>query len=176
LVLIVFRFNLLSGNLPVLIELIRFFLVIVLVTLLVFSAVFDIKYLILPDFATIMLIIISSLGVLFDEPNIIPYLLSAIGAAGGLGFLYLITKGKGMGFGDVKLAVFMGLFLGWPNIIVAMYVAFVTGALFGLVGMVSKKMTKKTQIPFGPFLILGTLVALIWGKEIINLSVFLIFG
>lgn len=176
LVLIVFRFNLLSGNLPVLIELIRFFLVIVLVTLLVFSAVFDIKYLILPDFATIMLIIISFLGVVFDEPNIIPYLLSAAGAAGALGLLYLITKGKGMGFGDVKLAIFMGLFLGWPNIIVAMYIAFVIGALFGLVGMVSKKMTKKTQIPFGPFLILGTLVALIWGKEIINLSVFQIFG
>ena len=169
LVIVFIKFNLLSGGYPVGVELMRIFWGGVLITLLVFLMVFDFKYLILPDFAVVILIIISFLGVVTDEPNIIPYLLSTVGASGFLLILNLITKGKGMGWGDVKLAVFMGLFLGWPKIAVAMYVAFVVGALVGLVLMIFKKIKRKTQIPFGPFLILGTLVAWFWGKQIINL-------
>lgn len=174
-VLAVIRFNLLSGQFSLMIEILRIFWLMLIVTLLVFLAVFDFKYMILPDFAIIILIILSFFGVIFDEPNILPYLISAVGASGFLLILYLITKGKGMGFGDVKLAVFMGLFLGWPNIIVAMYVAFISGALIGLIGMLTKKMAKKTKIAFGPFLIFGTLVAWIWGKQILGLSVFQFF-
>lgn len=169
LVTVVLKFNLLESNLPTILEIVRVLFGAGLITLLVFCATFDFKYLILPDFAVVILIVISFLGVVFDEPNIVPYLLSAVGAAGFLGLLYLITKGKGMGFGDVKLAIFMGLFLGFPKIIVAMYIAFVVGAIFGLIGMVFKKMTKKTKISFGPFLILGTLIAWIWGNQIIGI-------
>ena len=72
-----------------------------------------------------------------------------------------------MGFGDVKLAFFMGLFLGYSKTILSMYVAFIVGALFGLVIIYGKKATGKTKISFGPFLILGTFVAWIWGSKII---------
>jgi prepilin signal peptidase PulO-like enzyme (type II secretory pathway) len=140
----------------------------IIVVLLMFSAVFDWKYMILPDFSTIILIIIAFLGVVFDEPNIIPYLLSALLSSGFLLILNLITKGKGMGMGDVKFAIFMGLFLGYPKIIVAFYVAFIVGAIYGLGLMVFKKANKKSQVPFGPFLILGTLVAWWWGNLIIK--------
>jgi len=171
LVMVTIKFNLLSSEVPMIVQLMRVFWGAVVVTLLVFLTVFDFKYMILPDFAVIILIIMSFLGVVFDEPNIIPYLWSAIGAAGFLGLLYLITKGKGMGFGDVKLAVFMGLFLGWPKIIVAMYAAFIVGAIVSLFLMFFKKIKGKTKIPFGPFLILGTLIAWMWGKQIINLVI-----
>lgn len=147
----------------------NFFIGLIIITLLVFLTVFDLKYLILPDFAVVTLIIISFLGVVFDEPNIIPYFLSGLAGGGFLWLLNLITKGKGMGLGDVKLAVFMGLFLGYPKIIVAFYVAFVVGAIVGIILMIFKKIKKKTQIPFGPFLILGTLVAWFWGSKIIEL-------
>ncbi len=141
----------------------------IIIILLVFSAVFDWKYMILPDFSTGILV--SSALVLwfsryFGEWN---YLLSALVASGFLLILNLITKGEGMGMGDVKLAVFMGLFLGYPNIIVAFYVAFILGAIVGIILMIFKKAKKKSQIPFGPFLILGTLVAWIFGNNIINL-------
>lgn len=142
----------------------------VIITLLVFSAVFDAKYMILPDFSTYILIGIAFLGVVFDEKNMIPYLLSAVAGAGFLGILYLLTKGKGMGFGDVKLAIFMGLFLGWPKIVVAFYVAFITGAVVGIVLMAVGKIKKgKTMIPFGPFLILGVMVAWWWGENILSI-------
>ena len=138
----------------------------VIVTMLVFLAVFDFKYMILPDFSTIILILIALMGVIFDERNIISYLLSAIGAAGFLLFLHVITKGKGMGMGDVKYALFMGLLLGPEKTVFAFYVAFISGALMGLILMIFRKMGRKSAIPFGPFLILGTFLAWWWGSGI----------
>lgn len=172
LVLITYKFNLFSGRFSIYIEMIQLFWLMVVTTLLVFLTVFDFKYLILPNFAVVILIIISFLGVVFDEPNIVPYLLSAAGSFIFLGSLYLITKKRGIGFGDVKLAIFMGLFLGWPKIILAMYLAFIIGAIVGVIGISFKKISRKSQIAFGPFLILGTIIAWLWGKQILSLSVF----
>lgn len=171
-VLVFTKFNLLSGNFSLSIEIMQLFWLVIVVTLIVFLTVFDFKYMILPDFAVVTLIVISFLGVVFDEPNIIPYLISAIVSSGFLLILYLITKKRGIGFGDVKLAVFMGLFLGWPKIIIALYIAFIVGAIVGIIGILFKKITKKSKIAFGPFLILGTIVAWIWGSQILDLSVF----
>ena len=80
-----------------------------------------------------------------------------------------------MGFGDVKLAIFMGLFLGYPKIIIAFYIAFVVGALVSLILIILKKAGKKTPIPFGPFLILGTFVAWFWSEQLTSLSIFQLF-
>ena len=73
-----------------------------------------------------------------------------------------------MGFGDVKLAIFMGLFLSWPNILVAMSLAFGAGAIVGLVLIFLKRKTMRSEVPFGPFLIAGTFAALFWGEPLVN--------
>ena len=73
-----------------------------------------------------------------------------------------------MGFGDVKLAVLMGLLLGMPNILAALFLAFFFGAIIGVILMVFKKKSLKNEIPFGPFLITGTFLALFWGSQLIN--------
>jgi len=136
-------------------------------TLLMFLLVFDLKYMILPDFGVFILIGLALAGVIFDEKNIIPYLLSALGGFLFLGGIHWLTKGKGMGFGDAKLAIFMGLFLGWPKIMVAFYVAFIAGAVVGLIMIFLKKAGRRSQIAFGPFLIVGTVVAWVWGNKLI---------
>ena len=138
----------------------------VVITMLMFSLVFDAKYMILPDWSTVVLIIVAGLR-LFLNGFEWHFLISGLGAMGFLSFLYLITKGKGMGFGDVKLAIFMGLWLGWPRILVAFYVAFIVGAVVGVILMVKKKLKRKSIIAFGPFLILGIIVAEKWGNKII---------
>lgn len=144
----------------------------IIIIFLVFSAVFDLKYMILPDFSTIILMV-SSLIIWFVRYfGNWSYLWSGLISFLFLGFLYLVTKKKGMGFGDVKLAFFMGLFLGYPKVIIAFYITFIVGALVALFLMAVKKVSKKTAIPFGPFLILGTLVAWFWGHEMVSLSVF----
>lgn len=159
-------------NFKTILQILISFLIIVF---LVFSGVFDLKYMILPDFSTGILFFLACIFLFIETPymaSLQEKILSAIFSFGFLEFLYLITKKKGMGFGDVKLAIFMGLFLGYPKIIVAFYIAFVVGALVSLVLLVLKKVRKKTPIPFGPFLILGTIISWWWGDWILSLSVF----
>ena len=82
--------------------------------------------------------------------------------------IILISRGKWMGLGDFKLAIFMGLFLGFPNILIALFSGVFLGAIIGvgLVALNKKKLS--SEIPFGPFLITGTFIALFWSSRIIN--------
>jgi len=60
----------------------------------------------------------------------------------------------------------MGLFLGWPKIIVALYLAFIGGAIIGIILLVLKKVKMKSEIPFGPMLIMATLFTWYYGDRI----------
>jgi len=82
-------------------------------------------------------------------------------------FLFMITHGKGMGFGDVKLSFTMGLLLGIPLGLLAIYIGFIIGAVIGLILMVLGKKGLKSKIAFGPFLVAGTATTLFWGKIIL---------
>ena len=111
--------------------------------------------------------------------NLRPYFLSAIIASVFFLSLVLMSRGRAMGMGDAKLALLMGLVLGWPNILAALFFSFLSGAIIGL-GLIlasngnqvakSRKLnySPKSQIPFGPFLVAGTFFALFWGNAIIN--------
>lgn len=77
--------------------------------------------------------------------------------------LIVVTGGKGMGGGDVKLGAFMGLALGFPGSLVALAIAFLSGAIVSLILIISGKKHFGQVIPFGPFLVLGSLIALFWG-------------
>ena len=82
------------------------------------------------------------------------------------GALILFTKGRGMGGGDLKLGIFMGLALGFPNSIVALLIAFFTGSIVGIVLLILGKKRFGQTIPFGPFLTIGGVTALFWGQKI----------
>lgn len=78
----------------------------------------------------------------------------------------------GMGFGDVRLAALIGLADGWLGLghaFIAFFAAFVFGAVVGVGVMVSGRGGRKTRIPFGPFMALGAVVAVVWGNPIANL-------
>lgn len=73
-----------------------------------------------------------------------------------------------MGFGDVKLSFALGIFLGFPKIIVSTYMAFLTGAFVSVILIMwGKKRLKKDTIPFGPFLIFSALVSYFIGEILI---------
>lgn len=97
-------------------------------------------------------------------------LLPAFGAFLFLFLIWAITRGRGMGFGDVKLAFLIGLVLGFPKIVIAFYIAFLTGAFISIILILVKKARFGQQIAFGPFLAFSTLVALIWGEKILKLA------
>ncbi|MCL4367059.1 A24 family peptidase [Patescibacteria group bacterium] len=83
-------------------------------------------------------------------------------------FLIVITRGRGMGWGDVKYVFLLGLALGYPNIVLAIFLAFISGAVIALLLMAFKKRHFGQTIPFGPFLSLGAFTALLFGAKIIN--------
>ena len=95
-------------------------------------------------------------------------LLSALIAAAFFATIFFVSKGKWLGFGDVKLAFLMGLFLGWPGILVALFVTFILGGIMGLGLIATGKKNMKSQVPFGPVLVVGTFAALFWGEEIVR--------
>jgi len=137
--------------------------------LLVFEAVFDFKYMLIPDVAAYSLIGLAMVRWIILGAKI-DYIYSALLSALFIFILHKIKiKGReAMGDGDILLAFFMGLFLGFPSIVVAFYIAFISGALVGIILIIKKKVGKLSPIPFGPFLILGTVIALFWGERVMQ--------
>jgi len=100
--------------------------------------------------------------------SITNFLFAVLVASGFFFIIFLVSGGRWMGFGDVKLAALMGLLLGLGNVLIALFLAFFLGAIIGIILMVFKGKGLKSEIPFGPFLIAGTFIAMFWGQEIIN--------
>ena len=134
--------------------------------------VYDLKHHIIPDKVLYPAIFVSSIWYLvFSELpkyQILNTLYSALGAASFFLAIYLVSKGRWMGFGDVKLAFLLGLFLGWPSILVALFFAFCLGAVVGLILIMLKKKGLKSEVPLAPFLIIGTAIAFFFGPYVIN--------
>jgi len=107
--------------------------------------------------------------------NFFSYLIAATVATVFFLTIILVTRGRGMGLGDAKLAFLMGLLLGWPNILVALFLAFFVGAVIGVGLIFWGSKTMKSQIPFGPFLIGGTIIMLFWGQLFLDWCAFLYF-
>ncbi len=85
--------------------------------------------------------------------------------------VYLVSP-KGMGFGDVRLATFCALFLGWLGYRVAavgMVLSFVVGGLFAIALVLAGKAGRKSKLPFGPFLALGTVASFLYGPHLAHL-------
>lgn len=147
-------------------QLITYNLIIISGLIIIFFT--DFKYRIIPDPVLIPLIILVSIYDLyvFKLSFIYNYFPAAFLFSGLFLFLVVITKGKGMGLGDVKYAFFMGLLLGFPNIIISFYIAFLTGAFISLILVLKGKKSLKSKIAFGPFLVMATFVTMFWGNEL----------
>ena len=93
---------------------------------------------------------------------------SAVGG-GFLGLLWLGTKGRGIGLGDVKLLAALGLAIGYPLILVALFVAFIGGGAWSgvLLATGRAKFDGQTRVAFGPFLMAGYIVALLAGRSLL---------
>jgi len=68
----------------------------------------------------------------------------------------------------VKFGVFMGLFLGLPMVLVGLLVSYIVGAVTSSMLLLSRRKSLKSQIPFGPFLVVGTLVAFFYGNQLVH--------
>jgi leader peptidase (prepilin peptidase)/N-methyltransferase len=81
---------------------------------------------------------------------------------------YWVTKKEGMGGGDIKLLAMIGAFLGWSSTVFTIVISSLIGSIAGVALMVAKGADSKYAIPFGPFLSMGAVIYLFFGREIIR--------
>ncbi len=92
----------------------------------------------------------------------------AVAAAGGALLLVALAYPRGMGMGDVKLAALMGIYLG-RTVAPGLLIGFLAGAVVGIALIATRgAQARKQAVPFGPFLALGGLIALLVGDEIVD--------
>ncbi len=141
----------------------------------------DLKYHLISDYILLALFVFSFFYHLVQTPNlgvsttnfnlfqlISIYFLSGLIVALPIFLIYFLSRERAMGLGDVYLAAIMGFLLGWKAGFLALYIAFVTGAIFGLIVILFKHKKLKSKIAFGPFLVIGTVVMLFWGERILE--------
>jgi leader peptidase (prepilin peptidase) / N-methyltransferase len=95
-------------------------------------------------------------------------LLASVCSALPFFLLWFFSNGAWMGFGDVKLSVFLGLSLGWPVIVVGLFVAILLGGIAAIFLLTIGSKTLKSKVPFGTFLSLGAFLALFYGEKLLH--------
>lgn len=141
----------------------------IIITLLTFVFLYDLKYgEILDRVTTVPAIILFFLSLIFRWHDWQSLLLGVLFGAGFFLLLYVVSKGAWIGGGDVRLGFFMGLILGWPNVLVAFFIAYMLGAVLSLLLIALKKKTMKSETAFGTYLAVGTFVSMFFADNIIN--------
>ena len=111
----------------------------------------------------------AAVGFLFSLTGVLMPVANAVigGTLCGVLFycLYIAARG-GLGGGDVKFAVGLGVWLGWEDAVVAVWIAFLLGGIAALFLLVTRRRGRRDGIPFGPFLALGGYVAFVAGSAL----------
>lgn len=107
--------------------------------------------------------------VLINSQSMLSNIFTGFLSASLLLLIFLFTKGKGMGLGDVKFAVFGGMLVGLNNLPFWFFSSFLTGGIIGSILILFGKAKMKTKVPFGPFLIFGILLSLLFGGKFMDL-------
>lgn len=136
----------------------------------------DLEFQIIPDRITLPGIVIGLIaGSFFLTDPFLRYSLlgwkaSIIGflTGGGLFYAIAVLSRGGMGGGDIKMMAMVGAIMGWKSVLLTTFIGSLAGAIFGIFLMIFRGKGRKTKIPFGPFLALGTLATLFYGQEMFN--------
>jgi leader peptidase (prepilin peptidase) / N-methyltransferase len=137
-----------------------------IITVMTALFVFDLRWYILPDALTLPAALsLFALNILagFSLWNL---LISGIIGSSFFLVQYLISKGKWIGGGDIRMGLLMGIALGWPLTIVAIFLSYILGSLVSIPLLLSGKKKFGSKIPLGVFLAAGTVITVLWGTEI----------
>jgi prepilin signal peptidase PulO-like enzyme (type II secretory pathway) len=144
-------------------------LVLAIISCFIVIYIADMKYFIIPDEIQVAIAIFS--GLLFFVGDIQWVLigervLAALVVMLPMLAVFLVTRGMGMGFGDVKLAANFGLLLGIKFGLVALYWSFMAGTAVGVVLLALRKKGVRSKVPFGPFMLLGAIVTVVYYEKL----------
>lgn len=136
------------------------------VSVLLVIGVIDFRTYEIPVSLNLTLTLLAAIGMLFHLQDWLTYVLGIAAASGILLFLFLLTKGRGMGGGDIKLMAAAGLLLGWKLVLLALFLGCFYGSVIHITRM---KLTKESHVlAFAPYLAMGIVTALWVGEPILN--------
>ena len=150
------------------------------VSALIVILVYDFLYMEIPTIVLwtgIVFAIFCNLLIDWQGTSFVGNLLSSLTYSGALAafvaftFFFLLSflsKEKWMGMGDVYLVILLGLILGWPEILLGLFLAFAIGAIYGIILITLKQKEMSSQVPFAPFLVLGTIITIFCYNPITN--------
>lgn len=140
-------------------------------------AVYDIRWYLLPDRIVFPMIVLAALGLFIQTiffgigwHAVAQALVAVICLAGLFFLLHFFSKGAWIGFGDVKLAVVLGILMASPaNSMLLLFLAAAIGTVFAIPLLLRGQATAKTQLPFGPFLLFASAIVVLFGGRLIHL-------
>ncbi len=139
-----------------------------IVSALVLIFVFDYRAYIIPDRLTIPAMVVALVGNLALGVPMLPILLGGLLLGGFFAIQFLVSKGRWVGGGDIRMGLLMGFLLGpWLGV-VALLLAYIAGAAVGVWLLISKKRDMGSHVPFGTFMALATIVTMLWGQQILD--------
>lgn len=133
--------------------------------------VIDLRQMLIPDRATIVLFLAAMVFHVADRNHFsdLPRLILGALVMGGVPLtIVLLSRGRGMGWGDVKLGAVLGFWLGFPLAVVGLLASIWVGALIGGFLVLTRIRSLRDPIPFGPFLIAGAFLGMLWGQQLID--------
>ena len=120
----------------------------------------------IPFGINVFLFVLGIAMTILDRGNLVEHLIGMICVSGLLGILYLLTSGRAIGGGDIKLMFACGLILGWKLILLAFFLGCIIGSVVHIIRMSVKKAGR--MLAMGPYLSAGILLAALWGNAWIN--------
>lgn len=120
----------------------------------------------IPFGINVFLFVLGIAMTILDRGNLVEHLIGMICVSGLLGILYLLTGGRAIGGGDIKLMFVCGLILGWKLILLAFFLGCIIGSVVHIIRMSVKKAGR--MLAMGPYLSAGILLAALWGNAWIN--------
>lgn len=120
----------------------------------------------IPVVLNIVLGFFGVIHILLDFSDLLEYLIGFCVVSGFLYLLFIATRGRGIGGGDVKLMAAAGLLIGWKNIILALALGSILGSIIHIVLM--KTCNRERMLAFGPYLSAGIFIAMLFGNQLIS--------
>ncbi len=140
---------------------------------LLIIGLYDFKYTLVADEFIFPAIIYAFIFNLFMGVNIFYLLLGGFIGFSFFAIQYFGSRGKWIGGGDMFIGIFMGFVLSWPNLLLGIMVSYVIGGLISIPLLILRLKKPMSQVPLGPFLVMGTFVTMLWGDKIIKYLFFI---
>ena len=140
----------------------------IIASFLIIIFVYDLKYYLILDKISIPAIFISFIFNLLLGNNLLNLLFAGILAGGFFLLQYFISKGKWVGGGDIRLGFLMGVILGFPTVLTALFIAYILGSIISIILLIGKQKRWSDKIPFGTFLSLATIITMLYGDVVVN--------